>query len=175
MSLDAGFLILRVVIGGIFFLHGMQKLAGWFKGHGLRGFADLLQQAGVRPAYPWALAVALVEVSGLLLAAGLLTPVVAGALTANMLAAIALVHWKHGLWNAGGGYEYNLVLAAAAAAAGLTGGGRYAVDALFGDGYAAWAPALYAVVLVLGLAAFGASYGRARLRRGAGLPAGSSA
>lgn len=174
MSLDAAFLILRIVVGGIFFLHGMQKLAGWFKGPGLRGFAGMLEQLGVRPAYPWAVAVALVEVSGLLLAAGLLTPVVAGALTANMLAAVALVHWKRGFWNTNGGYEYNLALAAVAVAAGLTGGGRYAVDALVGD-YAAWAPAAFAVTLVLGLVALAASYGGMRLRRGTGVAAGSSA
>jgi putative oxidoreductase len=159
MSLDIGMIVLRIVIGLIFAVHGLQKLAGWFGGPGIRGFSGLLQQAGLRHTRAWAMLVALVETAGgLLLAAGLLTPLVAAALVANMIGAIILVHWKNGFWIAKGGYEYNLALIAASAVIGLTGGGRYSADTIFGDRYADGVPAIFALTLAVGVLAFAAEY-----------------
>jgi putative oxidoreductase len=158
MSLNVGIVILRAVIGLLFAAHAMQKLTGWFGGPGLRGFAGMLEQNGLRHTRAWALVVALAELSGLLLAVGLLTPLVAAALVADMLVAILLVHGRHGFWNHKGGFEFNLVLLTVAAVAGLTGGGRYALDRFFGDTFADWAPAIFLVALVLGLVVFAAEY-----------------
>jgi hypothetical protein len=49
-----------------------------------------------------------------------------------MLNAIATVHWPKGFWITRGGYEYNLIIWAAAIAVAFTGGGRFSVDRLLG-------------------------------------------
>lgn len=154
MSVELSFAILRVVIGLVFAGHGLQKLVGWFGGPGLRGFAGMLRSSGLRHAYPFALLVALVETGGLLFAAGVLTPLIAAALAADMLVAIYLVHWKNGFWITKGGYEYAFVLAAATAIIGMTGGTTYALDRWLPTPITDWAPALFVVALVVGLMVF---------------------
>jgi len=131
LSADAGLLILRVVVGLIFVGHGLQKLAGWFGGHGLAGTASWFGMLGLRPAKFWAVVAGLGEtLGGTGLTLGLLTPYAAAAVIAVMLSAIAFVHWSKGLWNANGGYEYNLVLFTVAAVVGLMGAGAYSLDAI---------------------------------------------
>src|SRR2546423_13341438 len=44
-----GKLILRATMGGYFFGHGMQKLAGWFGGGGPEGTGEMFDQIGLRP------------------------------------------------------------------------------------------------------------------------------
>src|SRR5437763_10442629 len=66
-----------------------------------------------------------------LFALGLLTPIAALALLAVMLMAVATVHWTKGLWVTNGGYEYNLVLGAVAAALAPAGPGIGAPDYVF--------------------------------------------
>ncbi len=51
----------------------------------------------------------------MLFALGLLTPFAALALVGAMVVAIASVHWRNGFWNGGQGFEFNVVLVAAAA------------------------------------------------------------
>jgi putative oxidoreductase len=50
---------------------------------------------------------------GALLSLGALTPVAGTLITGTMLTAIRKVHAPNGVWNADGGYEYNLALIAA--------------------------------------------------------------
>jgi len=70
-----GKLALRVTIGGYFFGHGMQKLAGWFGGHGPEGTGEFFEQVGLRPGRENALMAGAAEVGGgSLLALGLFTP-----------------------------------------------------------------------------------------------------
>jgi putative oxidoreductase len=45
-----------------------------------------------------------------------------------MTAAVISVHFAKGLWNTGGGYEYNLVLAAGAFALAAVGAGGWSID-----------------------------------------------
>src|SRR5215472_15991104 len=95
----AGLLVLRLVGGLTVAAHGAQKLFGWFDGPGLAGFGSSLEQLGVRPGRPWALVSGVVEFGGgLLVAAGLLTPVAALFAAANLLVAIVTVHLAHGFW-----------------------------------------------------------------------------
>jgi putative oxidoreductase len=163
LTADVGLLVLRLVTGAIFAGHGLQKLFGWFGGPGVRGFAGMLEQTKVRHSRFWALIVALVEsVGGLLLMAGLLTPVVAAALAVDMLVAIVLVHWRNGFWITKGGMEYALSLLVASAIFGLTRGGRYALDRIFGDAYADWSAALFVIAAVVGLVVFLVDYLLAR-------------
>jgi putative oxidoreductase len=106
---------LRLVVGGLFFGHGTQKLFGWFDGHGIDATASMFDSLGMRPGRRNAYAAGLAEAGGgAALAAGIAPPLAAAVLTSTMLTAIHRVHFKNGVWVTGGGYEYNLVLIAAA-------------------------------------------------------------
>ena len=69
---------------------------------------------------------------GALLLAGLETPLAAAMLTATMITAIRTVHVKNGPWATNGGYEYNVVLIAAALALAEVGPGPLSLDAARG-------------------------------------------
>jgi putative oxidoreductase len=127
-----GLLVLRVVVGLVFFAHGAQKLFGWWGGPGLQGTRQMLEQIGFRMPGAMAPIVAVSEASGLLLAAGFLTPFACLLMTAAMVVAIGSVHWRKGFWNMGEGYEFNVVLLSAAVALAATGPGRYSVDHALG-------------------------------------------
>jgi putative oxidoreductase len=127
----AGLLVLRLVLGLLLAAHGAQKLFGWFGGPGLTGFGATLERLGIRPGRPWAIVSALVEFGGgLLVAAGLLTPVAALLAAGNLLVAILTVHAARGLWNRDGGYEYPLALLGGFVAVSLTGPGPASLDSV---------------------------------------------
>ena len=126
----AGLLILRLVIGGILFGHGAQKVFGWWGGPGLNVWTQAMVRMRIRPARPWALISAFGEVGGgILLALGLLTPLACAAIASSMLVAIALVHLPKGFWVSKGGYEFNLSILAAVTALALIGPGNASLDA----------------------------------------------
>lgn len=127
-----GLLLLRVVVGGTLFAHGAQKLFGWWGGPGQAGTKGWLASMGFRMPGVMALMVGLAEGSGLLFAFGLLTPFAALGMTSAMLVAIVSVHWSKGYWLSNGGYEYNLVLIAAAVGVAAIGPGRFSLDRAFG-------------------------------------------
>ncbi|HEY2571485.1 MAG TPA: DoxX family protein [Solirubrobacteraceae bacterium] len=128
-----GRLLLRTTVGGFFIGHGTQKLFGWFGGNGLEGTAEGFDQLGLRPAKANALAAGLAETGGgAMMLAGVETPLAAAALTATMLTAIRTVHFKNGPWATQGGYEYNVVLIAAALAIAELGPGPLSLDAARG-------------------------------------------
>src|SRR5437868_9084617 len=127
--MNLGLLILRVVVGLLFVGHGAQKLFGIWGGHGLAGTAGFFEAIGLKPGRVHATAAGLMEFAGgALLALGLLTPFAAAALIAVMTAAVISVHFTKGLWSTEGGYEYNLVLAAAAFALAAVGPGAWSLD-----------------------------------------------
>jgi len=128
-----GRLLPRLVVGGLFLGHGTQKLFGWFGGQGLDATAQGFEQLGLRPGRRNAIAAGGAETGGgALLAAGLATPLAASILTATMLTAIHQVHGKQGPWLNDGGYEYNLVLIAAALALAEVGPGGLSLDGALG-------------------------------------------
>lgn len=132
MYTDLALLVLRLAVGLLLAAHGAQKLFGVFGGHGLRGTSGWIASLGLRPAPLWALAAALGEFGGgLLLALGLLTPLAAIAAVATMSMAITLAHWPK-VFASDNGFEYPLVLAAAALAIRLAGPGGYSLDAALG-------------------------------------------
>jgi putative oxidoreductase len=151
-----GRLLLRLAVGGFFVGHGTQKLFGWFGGHGLEATANAFESMGIRPGRRNAIAAGVAEAGGgALLAAGLATPLAASALTATMVTAIEKVHAKNGPWVTSGGYEYNVVLIAAALALAETGPGPISLDAALGNERTGSKWALFA--LIAGAAgAFGA-------------------
>jgi putative oxidoreductase len=137
---NVALLVLRLVVGGLFFGHGAQKLFGWFGGHGLAGTSGFFEKIGLRPGRPFALLAAVAEAGGgLLLAFGLFVPAAAALLVGVMVSAIAAVHWRNGLWNTNGGIEFPLVLGAVAFAVAAIGAGRYSLDAALGiDWHGLW-------------------------------------
>src|SRR4051812_6704388 len=128
-----GILLLRVVLGLTMAGHGAQKLFGWFEGPGLRGVEGFFGSLRFRTPIVMGVAAACSEVfGGILLAAGLLTPFAAFAIAVVMLTAIATVHFRNGFWNGGGGFEFNLLIWAAAVALAFTGGARFSLDRALG-------------------------------------------
>ncbi len=146
----AGLLLIRLVIGLLFMAHGLQKLLGWFGGSGLAGTASMFDRGGLGPGRITAPLGGAAEFGGgLLLALGLLTPLGAIAVMVMMAGAVIAVHGRNGLWNARGGFEFNLVLAAVALALTSTGPGRWSLDHLAGLRlFGAWW-ALIAIVVTL--------------------------
>jgi putative oxidoreductase len=127
-GVSLGLLLLRLVLAAVFIAHGAQKL--WINGIPAtqEGFAGM----GVPAPEVVAIVVAVLEVaSGLLLAIGLGTRIVAVLLAIDMAVALALVHLAAGFFAADGGYEFVLTLAVASLALVFTGPGRLAIDALF--------------------------------------------
>lgn len=126
-GLDAGLLLLRLVLGVIFIAHGLQKILV----DTIPGVAAGFGGMGIPAPEVAAVVVAGVEVvGGALLIVGLGTRIVAVLLTIAMAVALVLVHLSAGFFAADGGYEYVLLLAVASLALALTGPGRLAVDAL---------------------------------------------
>lgn len=128
-----GRLLLRLAVGGFFVGHGTQKLFGWFGGNGVEATAQSFEQLGLRPGRRNAIAAGTAEAGGgTLLVAGLATPLAASVLTATMITAIRTVHIKNGPWVTNGGYEYNVVLIAAALALAEMGPGELSLEAARG-------------------------------------------
>jgi putative oxidoreductase len=154
--MDLALLVLRVVLGLLFVGHGSQKLFGAFGGPGLKGTADMFDAISLRPGHLHARAAGMAEVvGGVLLALGLLTPVGAAMVIAVMVAAIITVHLQKGIWNIDGGYEYDLVLIAAAFALAGVGPGGWSLDNALGIDWSStgWALAALAAGVIGGIGA----------------------
>lgn len=125
-----GLLVLRVVAGITMALHGYAK---FFRGGKLAGTARWFDSMGMRPGKIHALAAASTEVGGgLMLAAGLLTPLAGAAFVGLMIVAGWTSHRKNGFFIVKTGWEYNLSLAVVGVAMGLTGPGQYSLDRVIG-------------------------------------------
>jgi putative oxidoreductase len=130
-------LIVRVVLGVIFFAHGAQKVFGCFGGPGLKGTIAYFKQAMGIPAGATVLAALIECFGGLAMLAGFLVRPAALGLIMVMLVAVAKVHWTNGFFlnmsmtpGKGHGYEFNLALIGMALAVLVGGAGRYSVDRL---------------------------------------------
>jgi putative oxidoreductase len=148
--MNIGRLALRAAVGGFFFGHGTQKLLGWFGGPGLDATAQGFHKMGMRPGKRNALAAGVSETAGgAAIALGAATPLAASSLIATMLTAINRVHLKNGPWVSDQGYEYNLVLIAAATALAETGPGSPSIDDARGSQM--HGPKWAAIALLLGI------------------------
>lgn len=128
-----GRLLLRAAVGGFFIGHGTQKLFGWFGGEGLKTQSEQFESIGLKPGIVHATAAGAAETlggAGVLL--GYRTPLASAGIVSVMLSAINRVHLKNGPWLSNGGYEYNVVLAAAAVSIAESGPGALSLDALRG-------------------------------------------
>ncbi|MFF5455350.1 DoxX family membrane protein [Streptomyces sp. NPDC012950] len=130
--MDTGILILRLLVGLLVTGHGVQKVSSHLGGKGLQGGTEEFRADGFRGGALTALAAGGGQIgSGLLLAAGLLTPLAATGTIGVMTVALT-VKWRHGLWVQNDGYEYPLVLIGTAAALAATGPGAWSFDAALG-------------------------------------------
>ena len=145
---DLGLLLLRVVVGGLFVIHGYPKVFGGpgktvhpkaqqylgpgfdqaMERGGMTNFRANVERTGVPLPGPMAWAGALAElVGGVLLVVGWLTRPAALALSVNMGVAVSRVHWKNGLVGQGG-YEFALSLLTALLTLVFTGPGAVSID-----------------------------------------------
>src|SRR5947209_12737645 len=126
-------LILRMVVGGLMFGHGAQKLFGHFNGPGLEGTSGFMEMLGLRPGHPWAILAGLSEYGGgLLTLLGFLNPLGPLGTIAAMSVATTKVHWDKPIWATEGGAELPVINAAVSLALMLNGPGKYSLDRALG-------------------------------------------
>ena len=132
-SNDYTLTIVRLVLGVTFFMHGAQKMLGWFGGYGLHGTMGFFTQLGI-PAPLAFLAICAEFFGGLGLLVGLLGRIAALGIMVNMLVAIATVHHVNGFfmnWTGqqkGEGFEYHLLAIALAIVVLVRGSGPISID-----------------------------------------------
>jgi putative oxidoreductase len=126
--------ILRFVLGVVFFAHGSQKMLGWFGGYGFTKTMGYFTGPAHIPAVFAFLAIAAEFFGGLGLIFGFLTRIAAFGISVNMLVAIATVHSAAGFfmnWTGtqkGEGFEYHLLVLAMTAFLMIRGGGAFSLD-----------------------------------------------
>ena len=122
---SCGITVLRVVVGIVFFVHGLQKMFGF----GFYGVTGFMGSVGIPLPNVAAVIVTLVElIGGFALIIGLLTRWAAILNGFDMIVATLLVHWKNGFFMQKQGYEFTLTLLAACVALVLAGPGCFSID-----------------------------------------------
>ena len=123
-QLGIGLLVLRIVLGLVFIVHGGQKL--FVAGFG--GTTQMLSQMNIPAAGLLGPLLAIVEpLAGAALVLGLLTRVAALAVAVDMLSAILLFHRLHGFF-VPMGIEFPMMLSAAGFTLAALGAGPLSVD-----------------------------------------------
>ncbi|HTL97626.1 MAG TPA: DoxX family protein [Holophagaceae bacterium] len=132
---DSAILIVRLVLGVVFFAHGAQKMLGWFGGYGFHGTMGFFTNAMHIPAAFAFLAIAAEFFGALGLITGLLGRVAAFGIFCTMAVAVYMVHAHVGFfmnWNGvtppAEGYEYHLLAMAMALAVMIKGSGAFSLD-----------------------------------------------
>ena len=150
--------LLRVFLGSMIVAHGYAK---FFRGGRLAGTARWFESIGMRPGHINAVMAATTEVGcGLLLIAGVATPLAAGALIAVMTVAIVTVHRFNGffVFHKGQGVEYCAAIIVAALVSAEFGAGQWSLDfALRRVGVEHWLSHPSHGLIVAAVAGFGGS------------------
>ena len=129
--------ILRLVLGIVFFAHGAQKMLGWFGGPGFSGTMGAFANYMHIPAPLAILAIFAEFFGGLGLIFGFLTRAAAAGIAVNMLVATTFLHRQFGFfmnWTGtqkGEGFEYHLLVLAITAFLVIRGAGAYSFDRAF--------------------------------------------
>ncbi len=120
--------VLRVATGLVFLMHGWQKLQG-----GIPGTAAFLGMLGFPvPSLFAMLLIAAEVIGGALLILGLYTHHAAKILAFVALVAFLTVHATKGFFAGSGGYEFIMLLFAAAISLSITGPGRWSLASALG-------------------------------------------
>ena len=123
-ELDVATLVLRLALGPMLVLHGLNKVRG-----GLSGTASWFESLGLRPGWLHARVAAVTEIgAGLLVTLGLLTGLAAMAFVGLMTVAALTDHRGKGYFIFKGGAEYVVLVAMAAVVLAVTGPGRWSLD-----------------------------------------------
>jgi putative oxidoreductase len=120
-------LLIRLTIGLAFFLHGAQKVFGWFGGSGLEKWSEYLSSQNYSKPVAY-LAAYLEMIAGILLIAGVFTKLSAGSMLIFMLFAVWIAHLEKGYFSQKGGYEYQLLLIVSCVVLIILGGGEHSLD-----------------------------------------------
>jgi putative oxidoreductase len=134
---DLTFTVARLVLGVTFFIHGAQKMLGWFGGFGFHATTDSFLQ-WVIPAPLAFLAICAEFFGGFALIVGLCTRFAVFGIIANMVVAISKVHSENGFfmnWSeakGGEGFEYHLLAIALALVVLIKGAGAFSIDEAIG-------------------------------------------
>jgi putative oxidoreductase len=149
-QLDVGLLVLRSTFGVFLAYHGYNKVFG---GGGLQGTARWFGSIGMKwPLWQARIAAATEVGAGLMLAAGLLTPLAAAGMVGIMVVAIVVEHWKVGffIFKPNQGWEYCASIAVVAVVVGMIGPGRWSLDHALGVEWNGWTGAVIAACAGIG-------------------------
>src|SRR3954466_16333367 len=128
-----GRLLVRLTVGGTFFVHGRQKRFGWFGGYGPEGTGQFFESIGIRPGRRSAMVAGASEAGGgALLALGLFTPLAGSLITGVMAQAIRSLKMDKGPFAQDGGWELEALFAAAALVFAEIGPGPVSLDHALG-------------------------------------------
>jgi len=143
---DVAMMVLRVLLGLVFFPHGMQKLTTMFGGYGFEGTMGFFTGKMGIPAIFAFLAIMAEGLGWAGLITGLFTRIAAFGITVNMIVAVYMIHWHNGFfmnWYGamtsegkplGEGFEFHLLVIAIGTALMIRGGGKWSVDKAIADG-----------------------------------------
>lgn len=121
-------MLMRIVLGIIFFAHGAQKVLGWYGGMGLSASVEIFQKnLGISPVLFYISAFT-EFLGGLFMILGFLTRIFSAGLAINMIVAILHVHISKGLFAANGGFEFPLSLLVLSLCIFLIGPGTISID-----------------------------------------------
>ena len=131
---DIAGLILRVLLGIVFFPHGAQKLLGWFGGHGFSGTMGFFTENMGIPVIFAFLAIMAESLGSIALLTGFMTRIAALGIGTVMGVAVLMVHLPNGFFmnwfgnQKGEGFEFHLLAIAIAIALIIKGGGKWSID-----------------------------------------------
>lgn len=134
--IDFALLVLRLALGAVFVMHGLQKLvpSAIGGGGGIAGFTQSLTDLNVPAPQVMAWVVAICEAAGgALVAIGLFPRIAALGLLGIMIVAILKVHLRNGFF-APAGFEFPMVLGAITLAIVVAGAGAISLGAAFAKG-----------------------------------------
>ncbi|QDU34492.1 Putative oxidoreductase MhqP [Poriferisphaera corsica] len=127
-----GALLVRLMVGFVFFYHGSQKLFGWFDGPGIDNAKMFFTELQIPMPHITVWVASITEFSsGILLALGFLTRPASFLLAFLMFVAAYVVHSGNGFDFSNNGYEYQAVLMIVAIGFVFSGPGNISVDRIF--------------------------------------------
>jgi len=136
---DVAVLVLRLMLGIVFYFHGMQKFTTMYGGYGFSGTLGFFTDKLGIPVIFAVLAILAEGLGWLGLISGLLTRVAAFGITVNMIVAVYMLHWQNGIFmnwfgnQKGEGFEFHLLAVAIGIALMIKGGGAFSIDKVLSD------------------------------------------
>jgi putative oxidoreductase len=154
-AIDLALVLLRVAVGAVMIAHGYNHI--WGPGT-ITGTAQWFESIGMRPSLVQAWLASVTELgAGVLLIAGLATPLAAAGVIGVMAVAWIVAHRGNGffIFKPGQGWEYVMVLLVVSAAIAALGPGAWSLDNAFGlaDDADGWTGLVVSLVAGLGGAA----------------------